>query len=229
VEILEASFNGLAIRPDIDDAFAALDPKGQASLTGLRTPRAVRKGLEKLPELIPDERVVALAAGKDRAVPGATLGDVAQVTKSIRLLVVTELNLWEVQAAGRMNGSRPRGIRTDLADISDVRVLSERRLGRFGAKEHLLGIDVLEGAVKNAQVIEVLGSDATIDGLAAALLTQARAVNAELIRAQQQAQAPTPAPVSVADELAKLAGLRQSGVLSNAEFEAEKSKLLGGS
>jgi hypothetical protein len=83
--------------------------------------------------------------------------------------------------------------------------------------------------VKNAQVIEVLGSDATIDGLAAALLTQARAVNAELIRAQQQAQAPTPAPVSVADELAKLAGLRQSGVLSNAEFEAEKSKLLGGS
>jgi hypothetical protein len=36
-----------------------------------------------------------------------------------------------------------------------------------------------------------------------------------------------PAPVSVADELTKLAQLRESGVLSAAEFEAQKAKLLG--
>ena len=38
--------------------------------------------------------------------------------------------------------------------------------------------------------------------------------------------APNVAQVSVADELAKLAQLRDSGVLSPAEFEAQKAKLL---
>lgn len=38
--------------------------------------------------------------------------------------------------------------------------------------------------------------------------------------------APTQAPVSVADELAKLAQLRDAGVLSPEEFEAQKAKLL---
>ena len=116
---MEGSFNGISIRPDIDEAFAALDPKGQASMTGLRTPRAVRKGLEQLPGDDPER-----ARGHSR-------------------------------------------IRTDLADISEV--------------------------------------------------------SAEISRAQH-----TQAPVPVADELAKLASLRQGGLLSNAEFEMEKSKLLGG-
>ena len=47
--------------------------------------------------------------------------------------------------------------------------------------------------------------------------------------------APTPAPApamatpigSVADELQKLAGFRDAGVLSPEEFEAQKAKLLG--
>jgi Short C-terminal domain len=34
-------------------------------------------------------------------------------------------------------------------------------------------------------------------------------------------------PSSVADELRKLAGLRSEGVISDAEFEAAKTKLLG--
>ena len=34
-------------------------------------------------------------------------------------------------------------------------------------------------------------------------------------------------PVSVADELAKLASLRDSGLLTNDQFEAQKAKLLG--
>lgn len=219
--------DGSLIRSDIDKALAALDPKGQGSLTGLRTPRAVRVGLEKLPELIPDEAVIALAAGRDQAVhpaAGATLGDVAQVAKSIRLLVVTELNFWEVQAAGRLNGSRPKGIRTALMDIADVRMLSERRIGRFGAKERLLAIDHLRGAQMDTLVIEVLGGDETIERFATLLLAQAQEVSDAIARTEQpQASATT----SVADELAKLAHLRQDGVLSDAEFEIEKAKLLG--
>lgn len=38
---------------------------------------------------------------------------------------------------------------------------------------------------------------------------------------------PSATPLSVADELAKLAQLRDSGVLSPQEFDAQKSKLLG--
>jgi len=37
---------------------------------------------------------------------------------------------------------------------------------------------------------------------------------------------PSPAPISVADELAKLASLRNNGILSDEEFEAQKAKLL---
>jgi hypothetical protein len=35
------------------------------------------------------------------------------------------------------------------------------------------------------------------------------------------------APISIADELTKLAGLRDSGVLTDEEFAALKAKLLG--
>jgi hypothetical protein len=35
------------------------------------------------------------------------------------------------------------------------------------------------------------------------------------------------APISVADELTKLAGLRDSGILTDEEFAAQKAKLLG--
>jgi hypothetical protein len=218
---------GVSIRPDIDEAVADLDAKGQASLSGLRVPRGVRKGLEKLPELIPDQRVVALGVGKDPAVhpsQGATLMDVAQNTKSIRLLVVTESDFWEVQAASRLNGSRPNGIRTSLADIADVRVLSERKLNRFGAKERILGVDHLRGAQMETLLVEMVGSDETLERFAAALATQVRQVGEALEVAERAQDAP---PVSVADELTKLSNLRRDGVLSDNEFEAEKAKLLG--
>jgi len=38
--------------------------------------------------------------------------------------------------------------------------------------------------------------------------------------------APAAAPASLADELAKLAGLRDQGIISDAEFDAQKAKLL---
>ena len=73
----------------------------------------------------------------------------------------------------------------------------------------------------------------------AALGPTFRAYTAEL-RRQASAAKPAPAPVipapqpptsapltGIADELAKLAALRDSGVLSAGEFDAQKAKLLG--
>jgi hypothetical protein len=214
---------GASIRADIDQALAEMDPEGRGSLTGMSVPRAVRKGLEKLPELIPDERVIALAAGKDPSIPGASLSDIAQNTKSIRLLVVTEANLWEVQAAGRLNGSRPKGIRTELVDISDVRVLSERKLNRLGSKERIMAFDHLRGAQVATLSIEIFGSDETLERFASVLAGRARQINEALAIAERP---PLGSQLSVADELTKLLDLRQRGVLDDAEFEAQKNKLL---
>jgi membrane protease subunit (stomatin/prohibitin family) len=46
--------------------------------------------------------------------------------------------------------------------------------------------------------------------------------------AQQQAAAQAPAPTAV-DQLAKLAELKEQGVVTDAEFEVQKQKLLQGS
>jgi len=46
--------------------------------------------------------------------------------------------------------------------------------------------------------------------------------------ASGQQQAEKPASLSVADELRKLADLRSAGILTDAEFDAQKAKLLGG-
>lgn len=48
------------------------------------------------------------------------------------------------------------------------------------------------------------------------------------IAAHHAPQAPTQSSGSVADELAKLAALRDQGLLSPAEFEQQKARLLGG-
>lgn len=46
------------------------------------------------------------------------------------------------------------------------------------------------------------------------------------IAGQHAPQAPASAPASLADELTKLAALRDQGILSPAEFEAQKARLL---
>ena len=81
------------------------------------------------------------------------------------------------------------------------------------------------------QVLTVQGSGTT---LAEVAVNHGTAVKIEAwfrahgdFGANTRSQAvPTVAPTSVADELAKLAQLRDAGVLSPAEFEAQKAKLL---
>jgi len=233
---MEDSWNDLGVRPDVDEAFAAMDPKGQGSLMGLRTPRQVRKGLEKLPELLPDEHVIALAVGSDppptaaerqRMGAGAAFGEISQVAKSARLMVVTQINLWEVQASGRLSGSRPNGIRNPLGEITDVRIFSERKIGRFGAKQRLLTVDQLRGAQVETRVHEIGGSDETLEAFAATLTQQVHTLGETLQSTERQASQAH--PLSVADELEKLSSLHQSGILTEAEFNAQKEKLLNGS
>lgn len=55
---------------------------------------------------------------------------------------------------------------------------------------------------------------------------QLRAALEQAIAAQHSPQKSAPAPASLADELAKLAALRDQGVLSDTEFEAQKARLL---
>lgn len=53
----------------------------------------------------------------------------------------------------------------------------------------------------------------------------------EAIAARHAPQQPAPAPAfggSVADELGKLAALRQQGIISDADFEQAKARLIGG-
>lgn len=52
-------------------------------------------------------------------------------------------------------------------------------------------------------------------------------VNPELSSAIPTVRTTTSAPVDVADEIGKLASLRDKGVISGAEFDAQKAKLLG--
>jgi hypothetical protein len=53
------------MREDIARAYALLDSKGQASITGMRAPANVKKASQKLDEFLPDEQVLAVAAGSE--------------------------------------------------------------------------------------------------------------------------------------------------------------------
>lgn len=224
--------DALEIRPDIDSAFEALDPAGQAALDGLRASRQVRKGLQGLPELIPNEEVIALTAVSDppptaseqRSMgAAAALGQINQVRGSARLLVLTETRLWEVQASGILNGNRPKGISTPLENMTDVRSLSERKLGRFGAKQHLLAVDHIRGATVETITFEVAGSEDTLIEFAEDLVKQIASLQESGRRQDAELSG---APISVADEFAKLSSLVQRGILTQAEFVTQKAKLL---
>jgi hypothetical protein len=221
------------MRADIKAALYALDPKGQASITGLRVPRQVKKGFEGLESFLEDE-VLALAPGND---PGpsmseqremgaaGSLGAIANIAKSARLLVLTESDLWEVQATGRLNGNRPQGIKLPLRDIHDVRVRTDRRIGALGAKERFLTIDYMRGMQLETRVHQI-GTDSALEIFSERLLLQMRTLAERAASADGPNASAGLIQPSVADELAKLAQLRDSGILTEDEFVQQKAKLL---
>jgi hypothetical protein len=133
-------------------AYDCLDVYGQAPITGIRGRGPIKRAYQQLEQWVADERVLAIAAvmdrppntRKQRQMGGASaLGSAIEAGKPGRLLVLTEANLYEVYGTGMLNGKQPRGIRISLADITDVRVLTNRHLM---SKERLLAIDYTRGA-----------------------------------------------------------------------------------
>lgn len=102
--------------------------------------------------------------------------------------------------------------------------------------------------MRRRPVARTVGRTAVIAGTATAVSgrvaarqnAQAQAAQAQAAQAQQaaaapapQPPAPAPAPAPVAtptsvEQLTALAALREQGVLTDAEFEAEKAKILNG-
>jgi hypothetical protein len=199
----------------------------------------VKKGFEKLDEFLPDEKVLALAVGFDprpdmgeqRAMgAGAAFSAINASATSGRLLVLTGANLYEVRATGRLNGSRPEGIRYPLGQITDVRVRTDRRLQRLGSRERYLTFDYMRGALMETRLNEIR-TDSELDTFASCLTQQVGLVAESLAAADRAARSVAPPvvvapPVSVADELLKLAQLRDSGILTDEEFAAQKARVL---
>jgi hypothetical protein len=95
------------------------------------------------------------------------------------------------------------------------------------------------GVVRYRHVRVTDGADKTSDFLTPASSGEVAAVLGPLARALMLQYPPTPEvnaaevtphpELSVADELMKLVGLRDAGVLTDAEFDAQKARLLAGS
>lgn len=83
---------------------------------------------------------------------------------------------------------------------------------------------------RTRSIARTMGRTALIAGTATAVSGHVAA--RQMSRHEQRANAPSPvppeeAPVNVADELTKLADLRDRGILTDQEFSAQKVKLLG--
>jgi hypothetical protein len=220
------------MRPDIDIALKALDAKGQSTLTGLRVPGKTKKGLEQLASFLDSERVLALAAATDLPLTmgeqrnvgaAASLGAIADLARSARLLVLTDTNVYEVHGGGRLKGNQAQGVRIPLADITDVRGRSERSAGHLLAKQRVLMIDYMRGIQLETMVCEV-AADSQLEMFTRLATEQLTTLGeADAHRNTSSSVATT----SVADELAKLAQLRENGILTDEEFAQQKVKLLG--
>jgi hypothetical protein len=75
------------------------------------------------------------------------------------------------------------------------------------------------------------GQTVTLSGVPNAHATQVKALLDEKVQAVRAAPTPPPAatsaPVTSTDRLLKLGEMRQAGLLTDQEFQAEKAKLLG--
>jgi hypothetical protein len=210
------------MREDIRNAFDALDSKAKARITGLKAQRPIKKSFQQLEDYFRDHQVLALASAQDPSpAVASSASEILAIERSARLLVLTEDSMWEMGVSGRLNGSRAEGVRILLADITDVRTRTDRRALRLGQKDRHLFVDHARGAVIETRVHD-LHTDAELQAFPASLLDQISRV-----RGYEAAGEPSVAAgTSVADELAKLAQLRDAGVLTDEEFIRQKEKLL---
>lgn len=139
----------------------------------------------------------------------------------------------ESQPVGKEVGLRVTSFEADSplqaagAQIGDVIVKVAGK--RFDNVDHFLDAchKAIEGATYKVDILRD-GKPQTLTVARAfrSPITEAVVVKAEQSAGSEAATLPS-APVSVADELSKLVKLRDDGVLTDAEFEAQKKKLLG--
>ena len=101
------------------------------------------------------------------------------------------------------------------------RVNARNRFGGYTGSSAFAVVLSEDGEVRYLEV----GTAGQFDLTEAACEKTAKSLPAAAPEPVEQAQAAT--PTSVADELAKLAALRDRGIITQAEFDAQKAKLLG--
>jgi hypothetical protein len=115
--------------------------------------------------------------------------------------------------------------------VTDRRVIIfSKKLGGYDAQDYayglLTGVDHKKGITGGHINLRASGDSANVQQVQKDDVERISQLIRERMAVAHPAGAALPAPVSVADELAKLAQLRDAGVLDGDEFAAQKAKLL---
>lgn len=201
---------------------ALLERLGQAMpITGRQTHKPITIApRSKLPGKLGDAINATLRSGEDILREIHTVGEGMVVTTD-RVLIVKGGS-----AAQAMFGQKVKSFQYDV--ISSVEVSAGAIFGRIqitvpGAWEGS-GRSSLSNTAQMENVVQINRP----------MLAQAREIANVIEQRMAEARRPTvvvaaapaPAPVSLSDELMKLASLRDAGVLTSEEFEAAKARLL---
>ncbi len=229
------------MRDDIEAAVSELDREARSHLKKLRN---YKKALDGLADLIGSQRVIALAPATDpmRSLTDTgfnmaeTMGGSFGRFQSNRLLVVTNDSLWQAKMGNVLGRGAPIGAELPLEAITDVRTRVDRHASLLMKKVRILMVDYQRGVQIETDVHEIL-TDRGLELVAEALERRVPEVHREVAESEDQRQvellkrageavAAANGSLSVADEIAKLAALRDQGDLSPEEFAAAKRKLM---
>lgn len=157
------------------------------------------------------------------------MSDAAQVLMAGEDVVDVTTGVAEVSRMGNKTKRRATLLITDRRVI-----IFSKKLGGYDAQDYayglLTGVDHKKGLTAGHINLRASGDSANIQQVQkddVERIAQAIRERMALSHSPSGQSGPRPAGASVADELAKLAGLRDSGVLSEEEFNAQKAKLLG--
>jgi hypothetical protein len=211
----ELAAGGDVERPDIS---AAKDRLDRAALKKLSQ---VGRCVEALGGI--DQEVVAIAPAtlpRVNQFDGAGFGESVSSARP-RLLALTTESFWVVETRGMMS-KRVSGREIKLARLQDdVRINQYRRKSEFGRKTRLLAFDHLVGSELATEAFDLHSDDLLFD-FADRFNAQLEELRAENAQDPGQKAAGT----SAADELMKLGGLMEKGLLTEEEFLREKQRLL---
>jgi hypothetical protein len=174
-----------------------------------------------------EEKITALVAIMPPEATAAVGGNAGSLRNlGGQLLLVTNDALYAFY--GKLVG-RPEFVKIPLASVyAEPRLHSKRELLSLGHKVHKLAIDEQRAGDVETHFFIVDGDEESLQWISDQIVKQ---VNLHRQRVEdhkmRRTQDAVRAEVSVADELTKLADLRDKGVLSDKEFAQQKERLLG--